>query len=92
MLQFSEKVNPGSDVDTNNDVGVNAIGNHQEKNALFRDEDFPFINSLENMTQKNQKIPQEPNSVQEIKEDHFRLESVKWRVASRKCHDTKRFR
>ena len=67
MLQFSEKVNPGSDVNTNADVGVNAIGNHQEKNTLFRYEDFPFINSLKNMTQKNQKVPQEPNPVQIIK-------------------------
>ena len=52
MLQISEKVNPGSDVDTNADVGVNAIGNHQEKNALIHEEDFAFINILYNKPQK----------------------------------------
>ena len=29
MLQFSDKVNPCSHVNTNSDVGVTAIGNHQ---------------------------------------------------------------
>ena len=67
MLQFSEKVNRRSDVNTNADVGMIAIGNHQEKTALFREEDSAFTISLMNMTQKNQKIPQEPNSVKEIR-------------------------
>ena len=52
MLKFSEKVNPRSDVNTNADVGMIAISNHQEKTALFREEDSAFTNSLMNMTQK----------------------------------------
>ena len=55
LLHFSETVNSSSDVNRNADVGVNAIGHHQEKNALFREEDFPFINSLKSMTQKKSK-------------------------------------
>ena len=66
MLQLSEKVNPRSDVTRNADVGLNANGKHQEKRT-FREEYFAFINSLQNMTQKNQKFPQEPTSVREIK-------------------------
>ena len=68
LLQFSDTVSPSSDVNGTVDVGVNAFGHHQEKNAPFREEDFAFINSLKNMTQKNQRFRQEPNSVQEIKE------------------------
>ena len=71
MLQFSEKVYPRSDVNTHADVGMIAIGNHQEKTALFREEDSAFTNSLMNMTQKNQKIPQEQNSAQEVKKRSF---------------------
>ena len=38
------------------DVGVNAFGNHQEKNAPFREQDFAFINSLKNTTQKKSEV------------------------------------
>ena len=93
LLHFSETVNPSSDVNRNADVGMNAIGHYQEKNALFREEDFAFINSLRNMTQKES----ENSSGTKLcsgnqRKDHFRLESVKWRAASRKCHHIKRFR
>ena len=65
----------------------------RKKNALFREEDFAFINSLKNMTQKES----ENSSGTKLcsgnqRKDHFRLESVKWRAASRNCHHIKRFR
>ena len=56
MLQYSEKVNPHSDVNRIAGVGVNAIGNHQEKNAPFPEEDFAFIKSLKNMKENKSKI------------------------------------
>ena len=64
------------------------------KKRTFREEDFAFINSLQNMTQKTQKFPQKwnENLPRKSKKGPFRLESVKWRAASRKCHHTKGFR
>ena len=93
LLHFSETVNPSSDVNRNADVGVNAIGHHQEKNALFLEEDFPFISSLKNLTQKKSENSSRTKLCSgNQRKDHFRLESVKWRAACRKCHHIKRFR
>ena len=53
MLQFCEKVNPGSDVNRNANIGVNAIGKNQEKNALLREEAFPFKIAQKNDAKKS---------------------------------------